>query len=298
LQTTNGGATWARVTVPPLPDVGSAEIMFADPQDGWAYDPDADLTNHQIYATHDGGRTWVPVVLSTSPERVQAVEAGDGTVWAVAISEATDRYSFFSSPVRQDAWTTAMLTLPLGAGPVPEAVVTLEDGRGWMLENDRSVIAAATLADGTWTDWSTPCTAQQGYGDAALADSNTQLFVLCTTNEFTALEASPTLFVSTDGGMTFEPLSGSLPTSMLDIAASPSGSLFCFDAQGIASSFDGGRTWQTVLGLASPPDGWLTPLPQLDFPSATVGYATTPAGDLVKTDDGGHAWLKVPVSIG
>lgn len=296
LQTTDGGVTWTPETVPPLPDVSSAEITFVDPQDGWAYyNAEYSVTNGgPFFATHNGGRTWVAAVAGSLSEGVQAVGAADGTAWAVALSRGAGTYSIFSSPESEDAWTASALTLPLGAGPMPEISMVLEDDRGWVVENDR---AAATLADGMWADWSTPCAPEQGYGIATLASTTTQLFVLCATNEFTSIESPPTVFVSTDGGTTFQPLSGSFPSSFLGFTVSPSGTLFCFDIRGIAASFDGGSSWQTVFGQAKPPDGWPTLLPQLEFPSALVGYATMPAGDLVKTEDGGQTWLVVPIPM-
>lgn len=293
-QTTDGGSTWVRVTVPPLPHEGSDVITFVDSEDGWAYEPE-DFANDELFATHDGGRTWAPVALGISTDGVQAMEANDGQVWAVVRMQTMPGLDIFGSGDQEDGWTAAPLTLPLGAGPVPETSMVLEDGDGWIVENDREVIGAAMLENGTWTDWSTPCNAQEGYGIATLAGSSNQLFVLCATNEFTSVEAPPALFVSTIGGTTFNLVRSLLPPSTLGFVASPGGSLFCFDTQGIAASFDGGSTWQTVLGLATPPAGWATSVPQLDFPASTVGYTTTPAGNLVKTVDGGHSWSTVGI---
>jgi hypothetical protein len=52
-----------------------SQVRFADPMDGWAFDP-------LLYATHDGGHDWTAVPM---PGQVVDLEAGLGEVYAVVV---------------------------------------------------------------------------------------------------------------------------------------------------------------------------------------------------------------------
>ena len=103
LRTTDGGGSFVGVPAPATPlavrDGGYTQIRFADPDDGFAFDP-------ALYATHDGGVTWHPVDVGGV---VADLAITSGQVYAVvAPSNARSATSprLMRSPVTQDAWTT------------------------------------------------------------------------------------------------------------------------------------------------------------------------------------------------
>src|SRR5579862_3068006 len=57
-RTDDAGKTWSGVAAPLTGQAdgatGVSQIRFLEERDGWAFGP-------QLYATHDGGRTWTPV---------------------------------------------------------------------------------------------------------------------------------------------------------------------------------------------------------------------------------------------
>src|SRR6516165_5666314 len=93
-RTGDAGRTWAGSPAP-----------VTDRSDGWAYGP-------QLFATHDGGRTWSQVVtnglrvtdLETVGDRAFALFAactGTGAAFAAGCTS----YTLYSSPASSDDWT-------------------------------------------------------------------------------------------------------------------------------------------------------------------------------------------------
>jgi len=307
LKTSVGGSSWSAATAPPFTmspaslSFISATIDFATPEDGWAYDSNESQvggdTGDQLFATHNGGSSWVPITLGNLDKfgmEIQALEAGQSHVWAALFSSANDDFAIVGSPVNEDDWTTAPLTLPLGAGPVAAFQIVLEGDSGWIVDSDRGTMAGASLKNGAWTTWTPPCQ-DRSYGDAELAGiSKYDLVAFCPPNLVVSTPLPAALFTSTNGGESFQDVAATLPSSVSGLVASPSGALFCYDEQGIAGSFNDGRTWQTVLNLGSTS----SPVPNTGFDLVTsgVGYALTSAGELMKTVDGGHSWESVAFS--
>lgn len=73
LQTRDAGRSCFSVNPPPTLDTlgtytpgGVSKIRFADPNDGWAYDPDIiagpGASSAALLMTFDGGHHWAPVV--------------------------------------------------------------------------------------------------------------------------------------------------------------------------------------------------------------------------------------------
>ena len=154
--------------------------------------------------------------------------------------------------------------------------IVLKGDVGWIVDNDRGTVAGASLHDGEWTTWTPPCQ-DRPYGDAELAGIGTyDLVAFCPPNLVVSTPPPAALFTSTNGGLSFQEVATTLPSSVGGLAAAPSGALFCYDGQGIAGSFNDGRTWQTVLGLGPTP----APVPNTGFAfvTSTVGFAVTPRG--------------------
>ncbi len=303
--TSDGGVSWAAATAPPFsvspssPSFDAAAISFVNTDDGWAYDTSETQvgggTGDQLFSTHDGGRDWAPVTLDDGDaSRVDSLADGDGHVWVIAFDESADEFAIYGSPVGEDVWSRSALSLPLGAAPDSTFSTALEGARGWIVESDRGIVAGAELRNDGWSTWTPPCDRATGlYDDEALAGIGPSLVVaLCPPNPYADAPPPTALFASRDGGASFHLMTSGVPSAAVGLAASPDGALFTVDGQGLAASFDGGATWQTVLGFG----GSTFPYPRnapITFVTSEVGYAVVPSGELSKTVDGGHRWQSV-----
>jgi photosystem II stability/assembly factor-like uncharacterized protein len=294
-RTADGGRTWVAVQAPDAPifpspsDVspGISELRFADAHNGWAFGPD-------LWSTHDGGTTWVRQTIPGVPAgpNVAALETAGGTVYAVVFDGGA--YRVESSPVGSDAWALAALRVPVGAGPVPTIQVILQGGAGWLLENDRTVVAGARLVNGSWVTWQPPCATV--VGPAFLAASGPKdLAAACDVG----LWSNPTgehLFLSHDGGLTFTESATAVPLTMGAMAAAASPSVIVVggsDGTGaiLVATFDAGKSWSVVARLGS------VQIANLGFTTATQGVVVAAAANgpatLMMTRDGGHTWSPV-----
>jgi hypothetical protein len=291
--TVDAGRTWSRLPAPATtlseirgtPEGGSgvSALRFASARDGWAFGP-------ELWATHDGGHTWhrsrVPG-FGAAP--VLALEAARGTVHAVLYDGAAS-FRIASSPTNREAWQLASLQIMVGAGPVPEIQLVLSGRAGWVLQNDRTVVNGARLVGGAWREWVPACASVIGPAQLA-ASSALDVVAVCDVGQWST-PAGERLFVSRDGGTTFMRTGPRLPTTGAFGVASPSRATIMVagllhDSLRLVGSFDGGRTWRTVLSLggASPVD--------LGFTTPSQGVIVTGSGRLFMTRNGGHTWAGV-----
>jgi hypothetical protein len=274
---------------------GVATIRFANLKDGWAY-------GAELWATHDGGSSWKRVSLpgAVPGSQIMALEAKSGTVHAV-VQGANAKFLIETSPAGGDDWTPAATELPIGAGPDPTVQIVLWGPTGWVLENDRTVVAGARLA-GTWEPWQPPCLTTGGPA-ALTASSPTDLAVVCDENIWGG--AGPIRergYASSDGGSSFQALPAQPPavvgSSAIVTSPGPRTLVLAAYTQGggapvLVATFDGGATWGSVAQYPGP-GRWL----ELGFTSPTQGVAVTyqsagQNGTLRMTYDGGHTWNAV-----
>jgi photosystem II stability/assembly factor-like uncharacterized protein len=292
LHTTDGGHTWVGIPAPkaPLAVDGSAQsgvsvLRFADANDGWAFGPD-------LWATHDGGRTWHKVTVPGSDGRVYALEAAAGTVH-VAVFDAGG-FRVATAPVGSDALAETGASVPVGAGPVPTVQLVVQGNTGWLLEVDRTVVGGLKLVNGAWQSWTPPCATANGPALLA-ASSPSDLVAACDQGIWgPATPMGERLWLSHDGGSTFTD-AGASPLNALQAVASPSpGVVVAAGSASIEATFDGGRTWSEVLLTGG---GGVT---DLGFTTTTQGVAVLhppgQAGILETTHDGGHTWAEVAFS--
>ncbi len=299
----DGGRTWARVEAPattvstapelfgglPTP-TGVTEIRFADRQDGWIFGPD-------LWATHDGGQTWKQVAvpgLAGAP--VVALEASAGTVHAAFWDETGVPFRLATSPVGSDAWRLSPTDVPVGAGPVPSVQLVLAGTTGWLLENDRTVIAGARLVGGTWQTWQPPCL--DVVGPALLAAGTAQDLIAACDVGLWATPQGEHLYRSTDSGQTFAEAGPRLPVDSVTAIGAPNASTIVAAGGGsngvaeVVASYDGGHTWTVVLrpGQAVTYLGFTTATQGVMLTSGAAGH-----GQLLMTRDGGRTWATVPL---
>src|ERR1039458_1463469 len=163
-RTQDGGTTWTSVTPPPTTFLSLAGgsgvdgVRFADQQDGWAY-------GSQLWATHNGGTSWIQITLpglnsSTGAVPIQGLEMAAGTVNAVYFGAGG--FDIASSPTGSNAWVVSPTTIAYGAGPIPEAQLVIQGSAGWAVEDDRVVSGGARLQSGAWSAWTAPCSTVNG----------------------------------------------------------------------------------------------------------------------------------------
>ena len=297
-RTGDGGRTWSPAPAPPTAMAegpgqatsGVSGLRFADTNNGWAFGPD-------LWATHDGGTTWAKVTIPGVPADapVFALETAGGIVHAAVLDGGDFRVA--SSPVGSDGWSVSPVRVPVGAGPVPAVQLVLSGAAGWLVENDRTVVGGARLANGSWVAWTPPCADVVGPAFLA-ASSPTELAAACDVG----LWSNPTgdhLYLSHDGGSTFATSGTAAPLTMAAMAAMASPSVVVVggsDATGsvLAATTDAGRIWKVVARL---PAGQIA---DLGFTTATQGVVIVGgvggSASLLMTRDGGQTWHAVAVA--
>jgi photosystem II stability/assembly factor-like uncharacterized protein len=297
--TLDAGKTWTTIPAPPTsvgrplgnevdvqgPGVGA--LRFATAKDGWAFGP-------ELWATHDGGATWKRVdLLSNAP--VVALASAKGIVHAV-VWDGTGNYRILSTPITQEAWSVAPLEILVGAGPVPSIQLVLSGDRGWLLQNDRTVVDGARLVAGTWRTWEPPCADTVGPAYIG-ASSASDIAAACDVGAWSTPQGDH-LFVSRDGGVTFTESGPRNPIIDTALAlATPDRSTIVIAGTNrlgtlLFGSFDGGRNWSEQLV------GKAVTLTDLGFTTTTqavvISTATaTGASQLLLSRDGGKTWSPV-----
>ena len=292
VRTLDGGRTWTRIAAPATSldyagdyqaGSGVSGLRFADPLDGWAYGPG-------LWATHNGGKTWKQLTIPGLPNgAVAALEASAGAVQVVAYDGNTT-FRIASSPVVSDALRVSTLSVPVGAGPVPEVQLVLQGQAGWVLENDRVVTAGARLVGGTWEAWQPPCL--DALGPATLAAANArELNAVC---EFGVWGPAPGdqqgqhLYRSSDGGQTFVETGPQLAVSGPIAAPSASTIVAGGDGSQVVISVDGGLTWSAAS----------FPAQSTSFYVRYLGFTTATQGVLIASDPGSRTHVLMTRDVG
>jgi hypothetical protein len=303
-RTNDGGRTWAAVRAPkaavasgygPYSGItsGISGLRFATHGDGWAFGPD-------LWATHDGGASWTRVSVPglTSGSMIVALESTHGSVYAVFQAQGGG-FRIATSPVGREAWSVSPHQVPVvGGGPDPTIRLVLSGDTGWLLENNRMVAAGARLVNGAWQTWKPPCTDVGGPVGPALiaASSPTDLVAACDMFGDANGPLGYHLFVSRDGGGSFVETVGRIPVEASGGVATPGASTIVVSGlesnEGVlVGSFDGGKTWATVLRAGAvqlAEVGFTTPLQGVVVTNSASGSA-----GLFMTRDGGHTWAAV-----
>jgi photosystem II stability/assembly factor-like uncharacterized protein len=303
LHTTDDGASWSAVPVPPTGAIGDDEpplrARFANSEDGWIFSALPGQAPVEAWSTHNGGHDWSRLVFfapkADGPAGIEDLEAAHGTVDAAV--QVADQVDIYASPVATNSWHQVGGPYQLGAGPVPTGQLTLQAGSGWFVQDNRVVVSGGReLPSGRWAGWAPPC-AKAG-GPATLAGASpSQLDALCTEGEWTGTKVTVDLLRSSDGGLRFGP-SRQLPVTAADLVAAGNASTVAIgaDVTGSAAgdvelemSFDSGASWQSVY--RHPGGGWT----ELGFTTPLQGVAIFqgPNGGtntMLFTTDGGRQW--------
>lgn len=316
-RTGDGGRTWSAAGGPPLAAAcGSTaspadrfEIRFADPADGWIYArTGTDQMRATLWSTHDGGLTWTSSV-PLAGGSIDALEASAGQVHMVVAGpcppggagcQGQPWEEILTSPATAERWTPAPLRPSVGAAPELSPELTLWGTRGWLVNDNRTVVSGARLVPGTgWAPWTPACSRSDGPGLVAAA-SAADLVAVCAEGAWGVPDAGTTagttwLFRSSDAGSSFS-AAGAVPGGPPLAVATPPGDprtvVVAAGTGGLQATFDGGARWSAVS-----PAGAGTWFGYVGFTTSAQGVAVTTGTDgataVYMTVDGGRHWQPV-----
>jgi photosystem II stability/assembly factor-like uncharacterized protein len=309
-RTDDAGKTWAGE---PAPIAGAADgatglsqIRFLDLDNGWAYGP-------QLYATHDGSKTWAPVdtgglrvtALETVGDRVFALWAsctGNGPAYAVNCT----RFTLYSAPAAGGAWApVGSSTTGLTDGAASEAAeLVLTGTRGYLLAPGGALYAGPVDGGGPWKQVSTlvsSCPVGQARADgqptgALLGAVNSRdLLLACASASSGANPSVSTqqkfIYSSPDGGVSWRQLSTAPAAGVaFGLAASPKESVVLATDQGIDLLPSGETSWQTATLRGGGPAGGFGYIGMTTDDQGIALPADPSAGTVWFTFDGGQTW--------
>ena len=314
LRTNDSGRNWTDVTPPDLQLEGRPTVFFRDGSTGWATNvPNGQTpTTVPVFHTTDGGQSWESGRISLAPDPPQWLGGSsslffldDNRGWLMATLMSGSAFSFgvlYGTNDGGKSWTE--LSIPLGE---PVRFISSEDG--WTAGGPGSRQLFATRDGGlSWEEQQVPHSADVAPWLTQVA--NPKFFdrlngVLPIQVRRPEVGGPDVYFlVTSDGGRSWVEAGSPLSTTRDsgDVAGVVLADLttWYFDADGLYTTQDGGKTWAAVET-----DIDLTSTRLLDFVSAEHGWAyvqestCTEKHDcvthwrLLKTQDGGKTWSEV-----
>ena len=305
-RTDDAGKTWtgfrAPVTGPADGGTGVSQVRFLNLSDGWAFGP-------QLFATHDGGRTWSQVV--TNGERVTALETVGSRAFALfasctgtgaAFATGCTSYSLYSSPASADDWTAVGPATTGLAGGASSLVLT--GTRGYLLAPDGMLYAGPVNGSAPWQPVKaipcpvgTPLASGQPTGALLAAADAANLVLVCASSSVPGTQQAKHVFTSADGGIVWQnavaaPAEG-LATS---VAATPGGTDVLATTRGIDVQPPGSAAWQAATVNGASPAGGFGYVGMTTDEQGIALPANPAAGTVWFTFDGGKTWAPSRVS--
>jgi hypothetical protein len=286
--TDNGGQTWygvpAPVTGAASGSTGVSQIRFLNDEDGWAFGP-------QLWATHNGGKTWTQI--STNGQRVIDLETAGTSAFAILgtctgsgsnyASDCTS-YTLERTQATSDDWTdVGSATTNMAASTASAVQLALTGTEGYLL-GPGGIVLSGSLT-GTWQQVGTaPCApATQLFG----AENSSTLVIACPSqNE---------VYESTNSGTNWH-VAASYTTSatVTSIAISPAGALVLATTDGI--DVYNGTGWQQATFSSTAPDGGFSYVGMTTDDQGVALPADTSLHEIWMTSDGGATWRAYPVA--
>jgi hypothetical protein len=305
-RTGDAGKTWAGrpapVTGPADGATGVGQVRFLNGSDGWAFGP-------QLFATHDGGRTWSQVV--TNGLRVTGLETVGDRAFALfascsgtgaAFAAGCTGYTLYSSPASSDHWTPVGSATSGLTGSAASLVLT--GTRGYLLAPDQMLYSGPVTGSAPWGQVKaipcpvgTPLANGQPTGALLAAAPAANLVLVCASSSVPGTQQAKLVFTSADGGITWQngvaaPEEG-LATS---VATTASGTNVLATTRGIDVQPAGSTAWQASTLNGPAPAGGFGYTGMTTDAQGVALPADPAAGTVWFTFDGGKTWTPTRVS--
>jgi photosystem II stability/assembly factor-like uncharacterized protein len=259
-----------------------SKVRFATPLDGWAFGP-------QLWATHDGGKSWRQI---NEPQPVSDLEAAAGVAYALIGDQ------LLRTPVSADTWREVR---QVGES----AMIALHGHAIWVVQGGGpGATKLLVSADGaTWQTLPDPCASlQSDWTLSAVAPvTASQLFLLCGGGVGAGSE-SKTVLYSADAGRTTkatatDPPRGGVASGFAAASDSVVAIAAVSGASEVYRSGDAGKSWQMPLqqgdgGFGYYDVGFTTPTQGVAI-YGRPGQPNTPHPELLMTRDAGATWSVV-----
>jgi photosystem II stability/assembly factor-like uncharacterized protein len=289
--TSDGGTTW---TTESSLSGNASSVDFVDARHGWALGNDPALRKDGVWSTTNGGRTWKfhAVAGKWGFSSIDFVDASHG--WAAGSTTIPDdpmagsTGAIFATSDGGASWHKQPFATDAGQ---MNTVSFVNANDGWAVGNGSDMggvgtIVATTNGGATWnpqsagTDW----------------DLHGITFVDA---EHGWLPEGDSVYATTDGGATWTARDAGITVTAVAFADDLHG--YAVGPGGaMATSADGGASWQVRGSTTSPAEGLPTPsdgslvsirplVVGLAFPDATDGWAVADRS-ILATSDGGATW--------
>jgi photosystem II stability/assembly factor-like uncharacterized protein len=315
LYTSDGAVHWKDVTPSGIPLSQSSIADFRSASVASIATPRPDGTGTQVLHTADGGQTWQQATISMPfPRQIFFVDAQHG--WLLAAVRppggAAEPVAVFRTADGGKTWSnvaTALFADTTPAGRLPYGGQKLEmrfldTSTGWVT----GTVPLANLAwlyithDGGLTWRQQALLMPPGLPTARLSvlaptffSAAVGILPVIFSDLATGNPLATALYTTHDGGTTWSstvPVPAALP--LLSFADMQHG--WASDGTRLYGTSDGGAHW-----LKLSPDSSFKNIAQLDFVSATLGWAISSsmptASTLLKTVDGGRSWTPISSAI-
>jgi photosystem II stability/assembly factor-like uncharacterized protein len=267
LHTADGGQTWQQATIQmPFP----RQISFIDSQHGWILaavrPPGGAAEPVSVFRTTDGGKTWVNVATALFSDTTPAGRLPYGG--------QKSGMRFLNALT---GWVTGSVSLPNLAW----LYVTHDGGSTW---HQQSLLMPSGM----------PSTHLSILSPTFFSAADGILPVIFT-NVTTDSDIATSIYTTHDGGQTWQ---STVPVSAASriLGFADMQHWWATDGTILYSTGDGGNHWTKLS-----PSGSFKNIVQLDFISATVGWAisstTSASSSLLKTADGGRTWTTISSTV-
>ncbi len=325
-RTVNGGATWVPGTVGPAAGLGFANISAVSSTTAWAAMLNTDVGGGRLYATTNGGTSWVRQLMTGFPaaqggylNAVRMYSATNGIVMGDPITPANE-FEIYTTTTGGTTWTpvaAASLPNPLtGEFSFLDALVIKGTSNAWFGTSKGRVYRSTTGG----TSWDVATTGLNQINELAFSSATEGLAM-----ELDNAGALVGLARTTDGGSSWSLITPAGTVYTSDLQAVP-GAVSTFvtagarpNNTGSAVSTDGGLTWanlqtgvqRTAIGAADASTVWggsytlnsaggivkgnLTPAPRSapdwDYAQGTGAGSVDDIASGVFTDAAGNAFV-------
>ena len=276
-------------------------MRFRNLLDGWAYGP-------QLFATHDGGRTWRQITDIPPGRVIDLATVGDQAFAVLATCSGAGpdyagnctSFQLLSSPISFDAWQAvpgASASVPVSPGGLQ-----ITGQGGYLLAH--GVLYAGSVTGGSWravpTSSSTPSCLRAGRqpGTGLLAPQSSVVYLVCTSDAGSAGPIKPgslILEASSDGGQTWRSDGVIQEQGMAtSLAIAPNGAIVLATSAGIYYSTDA-TSWHPASLAAPAPSGGFSYIGMTTTRLGVAVPAKPALREIFTTIDGGQSWQSAAI---